>query len=165
MYELSNGPDHGTAKRTSPLPLPLPLPLPSLPTVRGAGSTRSRWVCVTLAFAAVRSCGRDSMPIQSPSFGLLWKWPKHSERNPLNRKGKPSPATSPAQQFVAVSIPLSTFFSSRLIAKREWDAGVSYNAYSFRKPRENDRYPLSFVDVSTYISFDACHSSSKNVDK
>lgn len=60
MYRLSNGPDRGAAKRTgSP--------------VRGAGSTHSRRVCVTLAFAVVRSCGRDSMPIQSSSFGLLWK--------------------------------------------------------------------------------------------
>jgi len=60
------------------------------PPVWGAGRTRSCRVCVTLAFAVVRHCGRDSMPIQPPRFGLLWKWPKHSERNPSNRKGKPS---------------------------------------------------------------------------
>lgn len=62
--------------------------------VWGAGRTRSCRVCVTLAFAVARRCGRDSMPIQPPRFGLLWKWPKHSERNPSNRKGKPSPVAS-----------------------------------------------------------------------
>lgn len=64
------------------------------PPAWGAGRTRSCRVCVTLAFAVVRRCGRDSMPIQPPRFGLLWKWPKHSERNPSNRKGKPSPVAS-----------------------------------------------------------------------
>lgn len=64
------------------------------PPVWGAGCTRSCRVCVTLAFAVVRRCGCDSMPIQSTGFGLLWKWPKHSERNPSNRKGKPSPGAS-----------------------------------------------------------------------
>lgn len=73
MYRLSNGLNREAAKRTSMFPIELVL---------------------TLAFVAVRvrSCGCDSMPIQSPSFGLLWKWPKHSERCALKRKGKPPPA-------------------------------------------------------------------------
>lgn len=94
------------------------------PPVWGAGSIRSCRVCVTLAFAVVRRCGCDSMPIQPTGFGLLWKWPKHSERNPSNRKGKPSPGASRCANSRAAAIERAYFFGAALITGQKLKCNI-----------------------------------------
>lgn len=67
MYELSNGPDHGTAKRTSPLPLPPPPPVPS-------HRTRCREHSFSLSLCYARVCGGSELRSRFDAHSVAQFW-------------------------------------------------------------------------------------------